>query len=302
MRLSEMSDKWDVIDIAFADNDPASNGTVHFNLFPGAGNCPAMNAEQFKADMRALQAQGKVFVLSLGGAEGTITLNTDADEVNFVNSLTNLINEWGFDGVDIDLESGSQLLHGSQIQARLITSLRTIDANVGGMVLTMAPEHPYVQGGYIAYSGIWGAYLPIIDALRDQLDLLHVQLYNNGGILSPYNPQTFPAGSVDMMVASVRMLIEGFNTGDGGYFQGLRPDQVSLGLPSGPSSAGSGLAANQAIMDALDCITRGTHCGTIDAGGIYPSFNGVMTWSINWDAHDGYIFSNPIGDKVHSLP
>ena len=79
---------------------------------------------QFKQDIKTLQAQGKVFVLSLGGAEGTITLNTDSDEANFVSSLTNIINEWGFDGLDIDLESGSNLVHGSQIQARLPRALK----------------------------------------------------------------------------------------------------------------------------------------------------------------------------------
>ena len=103
----------------------------------------------------------KVSSLSfLGGAEGTITLNTDQDEANFVASLTDIIKEWGFDGLDVDLESGSNLVHGSQIQARLGQALLQIEQNMGGdMYLTMAPEHPYVQGGFVAYSGIWGAYI-----------------------------------------------------------------------------------------------------------------------------------------------
>lgn len=301
--LSQIPDAWDVVDIAFADNDRNSTGTVHFNLFDGAGSsCPGLDPNQFKQEMAALQAQGKIFVLSLGGAEGTITLNTASDQANFVSSLTNIIQEWGFDGLDVDLESGSQLIHGSQIQARLPVALRQINDNVGGMALTMAPEHPYVHGGMIAYSGIWGAYLPIIDQTRDMLDLLHTQLYNNGGLQTPYSPQAYPAGSVDMMVASARMLIEGFPLGNGGYFEGLDPQQVSLGLPSGPQSAGSGQATNAAIISALDCITRGTNCGSIDAGGVHPDFSGVMAWSINWDIFDGYIFSGPIGNAVDNLP
>lgn len=304
-RLAEISPQWDVIDIAFADNDRNSNGTVHFNLYAGDihSTCAPLDPDEFKADVAALRAQGKKVVLSLGGAEGTITLNTDSDEVNFVNSLTEIINTWGFDGLDVDLESGSNLLHGSQIQARLGRALLQIEQNIGGdMYLTMAPEHPYVQGGYIAYSGIWGAYIPVIDATRSTLDLLHVQLYNNGGMANPYSAGASPAGSVDMMVASARMLIEGFELANGQMFTPLRPDQVALGLPSGPQSAGSGQATNQAIFDALDCITIGTKCGSFDAGGTYPSFSGVMTWSINWDKHDGYIFSIPVGNKVHSLP
>ena len=81
-------------------------------------------------------------VLSLGGAEGTITLNTAANENSFVSSLTAIINEWGFEGLDVDLESGSGLLHGSQIQARLPGALKAIQANISGnMYISMAPEY-----------------------------------------------------------------------------------------------------------------------------------------------------------------
>lgn len=304
IRLADMADAWDVIDIAFAENDRNSDGTVHFNLYSGDiySDCPALDPTQFKQDMAALQAKGKKFVLSLGGAEGTITLNTDQDEANFVSSLTGLIAEWGFDGLDVDLESGSNLVHGSQIQARLGRALLQIEQNMGGdMYLTMAPEHPYVQGGYVAYSGIWGAYIPVINDTRSTLDLLHVQLYNNGGLPNPYLPGSAPEGSVDMMVAQSKMLIEGFELADGTQFAPLRDDQVAIGLPSGPSSANSGQAPTQNILNALDCLTKGTSCGTVKPAFNYPNYAGVMTWSINWDQHDGFNFSKPVGDKLTQM-
>ncbi|USD40533.1 chitinase [Vibrio sp. SCSIO 43135] len=304
MRLADMSDAWDIIDIAFAENDRSSNGTVHFNLYSGDihSSCPALDPLQFKQDMAALQAKGKKFVLSLGGAEGTITLNTDQDEAAFIASLTDIIAEWGFDGLDVDLESGSNLVHGSQIQARLGRALLQIEQNMGGdMYLTMAPEHPYVQGGFVAYSGIWGAYIPVIDATRSTLDLLHVQLYNNGGLPNPYMSGAAPEGSIDMMVAQSKMLIEGFELADGTMFAPLRDDQVAIGLPSGPSSANSGQAPTQNILDALDCLTKGTKCGSIQPAFNYPNYAGVMTWSINWDEHDGFNFSGPVGDKLTQM-
>ncbi|HHX8331904.1 TPA: Ig-like domain-containing protein [Vibrio diabolicus] len=304
IRLADMADAWDVIDIAFAENDRNSDGTVHFNLYSGDiySDCPALDPAQFKQDMAALQAKGKKFVLSLGGAEGTITLNTDQDETNFVSSLTGLIAEWGFDGLDVDLESGSNLVHGSQIQARLGRALLQIEQNMGGdMYLTMAPEHPYVQGGYVAYSGIWGAYIPVINETRSTLDLLHVQLYNNGGLPNPYLPGSAPEGSVDMMVAQSKMLIEGFELADGTQFAPLRDDQVAIGLPSGPSSANSGQAPTQNIISALDCLTKGTSCGTVKPAFNYPNYAGVMTWSINWDQYDGFNFSKPVGDKLTEM-
>ncbi|TQV84949.1 Ig-like domain-containing protein [Aliikangiella coralliicola] len=301
MDLSEVSDDWDVIVIAFADNDRNSNGTVHFNLYSGDihSTCDAIDPDKFKQDILSLQARGKKLVLSLGGAEGTITLNTDSDQINFVSSLTQIIQEWKFDGLDVDLESGSNLIHGSQIQARLPGALKQIQSNIGGqMYLSMAPEHPYVQGGMVAYSGIWGAYIPLIDELRSDLDLLHVQLYNNGGLTNPYTSGVAPEGSIDMMVAASRMLIEGFELADGSQFQPLRADQVAIGLPSGPSSANSGQASIANIVASLDCIMLGTSCDSFDAGGVHPTFGGVMTWSINWDKHDGFNFSKPVAARL----
>ncbi|MGR5542569.1 glycosyl hydrolase family 18 protein, partial [Vibrio campbellii] len=89
-----------------------------------------------------LQAQGRKIVLSLGGALGTITLNDDASQQAFVSSLTDIIVEWGFDGLDVDYESGSNLVNGSEIQKRLPVALREIQDNLGrDLYLTMAPEH-----------------------------------------------------------------------------------------------------------------------------------------------------------------
>ncbi len=66
------------------------------------------------------------------------------------------------------------------------------------------------------------------------------------------------------------MLIEGFTLPNGTRFEPLRDDQVAIGLPSGPSSANSGQAPTQNILDALDCLTKGTRCGTIKPAFAYP--------------------------------
>lgn len=141
----------------------------------------------------------------------------------------------------------------------------------------------------------------MINETRSTLDLLHVQLYNNGGLPNPYMPGSAPEGSVDMMVAQSKMLIEGFELADGTMFEPLRDDQVAIGLPSGPSSANSGQAPTQNILDALDCLTKGISCGTVKPAFNYPNYAGVMTWSINWDEHDGFNFSKPVGDKLTQM-
>nr|BAA36460.1 chitinase A [Xanthomonas sp. AK] len=295
--ISQVSNDFDVI-VRFGDD--AGNGAVSFTVDPGAGT-----EAQFKADVAAARARGKKVVLSLGGQNGTVTLNNATQVANFVNSMEDLIRYYGFDGVDIDLESGAGVYHGAAVQTNLVAAIKQLSARIGpSFYLSMAPEHPYVQGGFVAYSGIWGAYLPIIDGLRQELDLIHVQYYNNGALYTPYSQNGLPEGSVDMLVGASLMLIEGFRTNNntGVVFNGLRPDQVALGLPSGPSSANSGQASSATIANALNCLTRLQNCGTIRPQQAYPTFRGVMTWSINWDRRDGFIFSRPVRATLNALP
>ena len=296
--LGQVSDDWNVVVVAFADN--AGSGNVAFNLDKNAGG-----EAKFIADVAALKAKGKKVVLSLGGQDGSITLNNASDVSHFVDSLYAIILKYGFDGIDLDLESGSGVSIGAPIINNLVTGVKQLKAKVGpSFYLSMAPEHPYVQGGYISYGSIWGSYLPIIDGLRDELTVLHVQYYNNGGFTSPYSTATLNEGTVDALVAGSMMLIEGFTTsyGTGWTFKGLRPDQVAFGVPSGPRSAGRGFVTAQVVSDSLNCLTKLQSCGSIKPAKAYPDYRGVMTWSINWDKYDGYNFSKPAAAALKTLP
>ena len=288
-----MSNDWDVIVVSFADN--AGGGNVSFTVDPSAGS-----EAQFIADVRAKKAQGKKVVLSLGGQNGSVSVGSAAEATNFTNSLYAIITKYGFDGIDLDLENG--VAQGAPIQTYLPIAVKNLKAKVGSsFYLSMAPEWVYVEGGFTAYGSIWGAYIPIINALRNELTILHPQYYNNGDVYTPYATNAIKAGSADQLVATAKMLIEGFTYG-GNTFAGLRPDQVAFGVPSGRSSANSGFTTSGDVINALNCLTRLVNCGTIRPNAPYPGFRGVMTWSINWDKHDGYNFSVPAKNALKSLP
>ncbi len=289
--VAQRAPYWDVINIAFAERDPAGDGYVAFHVFnnPMGEGCSlsGLSEQDFKDDVAYLQGLGKVVSLSLGGAEGTITLSSSTHEDNFVSSLTAIINEFGFDGLDVDYESGSGISHEGAIikNKHLSNALKRINTNLGGsMYLSMAPEHPYVQGGAVAYSGIWGSYLPLIDDLRNELDLLHVQLYNNSSVPNPWG--IFPVNSVDNLVASAKMLIEGFQPSGGPTFTGLPASKIAFGVPSGPKSSNPPFISTSTIEDAYDCVTSNTNCQTLSMANSQPGFRGVMSWSINWDEYD----------------
>ncbi|MCL7715322.1 chitinase [Stenotrophomonas mori] len=292
--LGDVDDSWDVIVLAFADD--MGEGRIAFNP------APELERTRLIADIAAKRAQGRIVALSFGGELGSVTLQSQRDEDNFVRTTAEAIDTFGLDGIDIDLEKVAGVVHGAPVVRHLVSAVKRLHAMYPNLYVSMAPEHPYVQGGWVAMEGIWGAYLPLIDGLRDELDLLHVQLYNNGGLPSPYAPDPLPGGSVDMMVGSARMLIEGFELAGGqGRFAGLRPDQVALGLPSGPLAAGNGQATPADINRAFDCLTTATACDTVTPARPYPDFRGVMTWSINWDVADGRVFSDPVGTHLRQI-
>ncbi|RHY82674.1 hypothetical protein DYB35_007499 [Aphanomyces astaci] len=282
--LSQISKDWDVINIAFADS--LGSGALGLNIDPSAGS-----EAQFIADIAALKASGKIVALSLGGEKGSVTIKDATEKANFVNSLYGLITKYGFDGIDVDLENGVSI--GAPIVQNLIDGIKQLKQRVGPtFYLSMAPEHPYVQGGYGQWGGLWGSYLAIIDALRDDLTQIHVQFYNNNGFTYP-DGRYLREGTVDGLVGGSLMLLEGFTAqwGQGFKFNGLRADQVSIGVPSGKSSAGQGFVTEDVILRTLTCLTKGVGCDTVKPKKLYPDFRGLMSWSINWDRFDNFPFS-----------
>src|ERR1019366_8865684 len=98
--LREISPQWDVIIVAFSTPDRnAPEGTMQFHTPAG------LDTEQFKADITYLQSQGKKVMISLGGGGQHFTLADGKRVPNFVSSVTRIVAEYGFDGIDIDFES-----------------------------------------------------------------------------------------------------------------------------------------------------------------------------------------------------
>ncbi|MGT2530734.1 chitinase [Streptomyces nojiriensis] len=309
VRMADVPDSWDVIDLAFGEPTSVTSGDIRFRLCP-VTECPNAESEaEFKAAIKAKRAAGKKVLISIGGQNGQVQLGTTAARDAFVSSVGKIIDEYGLDGLDIDFEGHSLSLATGDTDFRapttpgivnLISAVKTLKAKYGpGFVLTMAPETFFVQLGYQYYgSGPWGgqdpragAYLPVIHALRDDLTLLHVQDYNSGPIMGLDN-QYHSMGGADFHIAMTDMLLTGFpvagNTAR--VFPPLRPDQIAIGLPATPN-AGNGHTPPAEVNKALDCLTKKTNCGGYQTHGTWPALRGLMTWSINWDRFGGGEFS-----------
>jgi chitinase len=62
------------------------------------------------------------------------------------------------------------------------------------------------------------------------------------------------------------------------------------------------VVAPSVVNNALDCLARGTNCGSFRPPRTYPEIRGAMTWSINWDASQGYAFANTVSAGLAGLP
>lgn len=274
-RISDVQSHYDIIAVAFADAT-GTPGAVTFNLDSAGLN--GYTVEQFKADIRAKQAAGKKVIISVGGEKGTVSVNDSASAANFADSVYAVMQEYGFDGVDIDLENGLNATYMTQ-------ALRSLSAKAGpSMILTMAPQTIDMQSTS-------GSYFRTALNVKDILTVVNMQYYNSGSMLG-CDGKVYSQGSVDFLTALACIQLEG----------GLDPSQVGLGLPASTRGAGSGYVSPSVVNNALDCLTRGTNCGTFKPSRTYPSLRGAMTWSTNWDATANNAWSNSVGPHVHALP
>ncbi|MFI1868188.1 chitinase [Streptomyces jumonjinensis] len=273
-KLRDVQNAYDVIAVAFADAT-STPGELTFNLSPALGYA---NEAEFKADIAAKKAAGKSVIISVGGEIGNVTVNSDASATAFANSAYALMQKYGFNGIDIDLEHGINSTY-------LTKALRQLSAKAGPrMVLTMAPQTIDMQSTSTEY-------FKLALNVKDILTVVNMQNYNSGAMLG-CDGKVYSLGSVDFLTALACIQLE----------NGLDPSQVGIGVPASTRGAGSGYVSPTVVNNALDCLARGTNCGTFKPAKTYPNIRGAMTWSTNWDATAGNAWSNSVGAHVKALP
>lgn len=286
IHLTQVDTTYNVLEVSFA---VPTGGTTYNMVFTP----DAVPQATLIAQIDSMKAKGKKVVISIGGANAQVKLNDVTQMNTFVSSMTSIINTYHFDGIDIDLENSTNLTGGTISNPtdtwviNLINGIKQLMTNYRTtyhkkMYLTFAPETAYVQGGMSAFGGIWGAYLPVLHALRDSIDILQVQLYNSGSMFGIDGHEYFQ-GTADFIVAMTEAVIHGFNTA-GGMFSGLRANQVAVGLPACSSAAGGGFTHPDTVKAAVRYLMgTGPKPGRYTRVSSYPTLRGMMTWSINWD-------------------
>lgn len=303
LRLPEIHRAYNVVELAFATTRAGSDHDLQFDLPTG------YQRSVFLADLDTLHARGVSVILSVGGASDPVRLTTDAQRDRFVFTLDSILqaHQDKIDGIDLDFESTSMdfgdwtLANPAPGQTRIVDAVKTVmqafRARTGRkLLLTMAPEVVYIQGGLSRwqtdnYHG--GAWIPVIEELLDSLDLLMPQYYNaggaSGGIYAHDGKVYYDTGDPDFVTSMTETIILGFELLDGrGTFGGVPASKVAVGLPASDcDAAGSGYVKPESLSLALRYLRGEIPKPT---GFSYtvrtprPTLRGVMTWSINLDA------------------
>jgi chitinase len=307
IQLRNVPTSWDIVVVAFATYN--GNGQFSFTVDPDETQA------QFISDVQYLHGLGKKVLISCGGASETPTFASASDASNFASSVAAMINQFGFDGVDIDFENGSVYLNqgdfnlanpSSPSVVYLISGLQQLHQAKPNAMITMAPIANYVQAGYQFYgSGLngasnWnGAQLPVINAIRGYLTYVWPQYYNEANIVG-LDGNYYSEGSEDNLVAMSEMLLKGFTVADGaGTFQPLSANQVVIGVPAS-SSASAGYLPSSSLEAAFNYLITGKNpvgSYVLQNTAGYPGVAGYMAWSINWDVYSN---AGSFGSDMHT--
>ncbi|QTE23969.1 glycosyl hydrolase family 18 protein [Polaribacter cellanae] len=297
--------KFNVVMYSFIETE-GGNGftpklTINSNRYLTNG---VFDSKLLKDDINVLRSKGIPVIASIGGQNGHVELRNTAEKNEFVQGIKDIIDEYHFDGVDLDFEGGSMNFGAGALTdfsyqsltpypklKNVVDAFKELKQHYGSnFIMTCAPETFYVQVGHSTYSSIAGSFLPVLHNLRNELDLVMVQLYNTGSV-NALDGTAYSQGTPDFLTSMTDMLISGFNVSNSGFsFPGLPASKIMVAIPSCPAAAPAGgyIQPNEATK-ALDYLRFGTSFAGRNytlQGSAHPDLRGVMTWSINWDAAD----------------
>ena len=278
LTLAQVPTSYNLVAVAFG-TATGTPGQVAFSLDPTlASDLGGYTQQQFISDIKTMQARGQRVILSVGGANGTVSVTDAASASAFASSVDSLIQQYGFNGVDVDLENGVNPTY-------MASALEQLESDVGSsLIITLAPQTVDTQS-------TGDDYFQLALDIKSILTMINTQYYNSG-TMNGCDGNVYAEGTENFMTALACTELQG----------GLSASQVGLGLPASTSAAGSGYVSPSLVNDALDCLAARANCGSFVPSASYPGIRGVMTWSINWDASNGYNFADTVAPYLATLP
>ncbi|PKH26046.1 chitinase [Pseudomonas sp. 43NM1] len=258
--LQDVPKDYNVVAVAFMKG----NGIPTFKPYN-------LSDAEFRRQVGVLNSQGRAVLISLGGADAHIELHK-GNEQPLANEIIRLVETYGFDGLDIDLEQSA--IDFADNKTVLPAALKRVKDHYAGegkhFIISMAPEFPYLttSGKYVGY----------LQALEGYYDFVAPQYYNQGGdgiwVQEANNGNgAWIAQNNDAMKEDFLFyLTESLVSGTRGFTR-IPADKFVIGLPANVDAAATGYVIDPAAV--VNAFKR------LDGKGL--SIKGLMTWSVNWD-------------------
>lgn len=317
------------LDASAIKNAGYTHVIVAFGVFSTANPGEIVNVFDTvsKEYIKSLQDLGIVVLLSLGGAassapESTVNFHqvlsaassSDEFKQTFMDSVANVVKEYGFQGIDFDIESGlngegsfSEPTGDIAVLADIINSLHKQNPD---LLLTLAPQIANVAAT-AGFDSTWGNYAALIMQTYDSLSWVGIQLYNSGcayginlvcyDINNTTSPDASVAISTDLLANWPDQDSSGRATGFQPYISYLKPSQVVLGYPATNAegvSDGAPPAVIPTVKRAIQCLRTAKQgpdsCDTYIPPQEYPGIGGVFEWEITYDANNNYKFATEL--------
>ena len=276
-----MPNDYDIIAVAFADADRhARRGRLRLDP-----DCPpASAATPTPSSRRTSQAQARGAARRSSSRSAARTAPSRwpsaASATNFANSVYALMQSYGFDGVDIDLENGlnaTYMAPGAAVAAR--QGRRRPDHHDGAADHRHAVHRRRVLPARAEHQGHPDRRQHAVLQLR-----LDARLRRQAST---------PRARSNFLTALACIQLE----------SGLRPDQVGLGVPA-VDRRGRRRRSSPRPWSTRPWTAwrRGTNCGSFKPPRTCPGIRGAMTWSTNWDASNNWNFSRTVKPHLATLP
>ncbi|ATZ20872.1 glycosyl hydrolase family 18 protein [Mesoplasma coleopterae] len=246
------------------------------------------NPAAVKEGIKALQSQGKRVLISMGGATAEHMKFRSDQKEELKTAIKSVINEYGFDGLDIDWESASlNSSESKKVTAQALKELKDEYKSEGkDFIITMAPEFPYLRKNTEGRN-----YKEFLDGLDGYYDWINPQFYNGWGdgvqvetsedaIKTGVQQNTSITNDNVEKRGEFYYLMSKYITSkpnnQNGFYQ-IPADKFIIGASTN-EPAGRGAGSKEAFNKAYNLL---------NSDGI--KIRGLMTWSILFDAFEGMI-------------
>jgi|GEM_PF-2412344 len=286
--LDKVDLSYNVLIVAFIITDSSGNLYLSYDMSNPANQQGYYTPAQVKQFITNAKAQGRKVIVSVGGEKFSLALKTTAQKELFVQQAKAIIDEYGFDGLDLDMEAGSfssdPVLLGNAV-TEIVNAYR---AEGQTFYLTAAPEWCYIVP-FAWGSGQWASHSLAGDFYKNLINTIGVanfsyiwpQLYNQGpanGITGKAGTKVTPTEGMDKFMAAMvwaATTTEGY-AANGSLGLQIPGAKFALGIPATEGAAGGEMAyiATPALITSAVSL--------IAAQG--TDFAGFMNWSVDWDA------------------